>query len=262
MNAAAGELDRKIEALLADPAWLDHPLREALAALWERYLAQLHRLDRIASLSDRFQALVRDRDLTRTEQFEKRLRQVEKMTRISDGYQEMMRELNLQLQQASTHDLLTGLPNRRFLAERLKQEAERSRRSGEPLCVALADVDRFKHVNDSWGHEVGDIALRAVAQAMDRALREGDLCGRWGGEEFLVILPATRLDDAMPAAERILDAVRDVRVEGIPAEHRITISIGVAQWSAQERPEATLARADVALFEAKGNGRDRVMALT
>jgi len=260
MSTADSELDRRIEALLADPAMGDHPLRDALEALWERYLAQVHRLDRIASLSDRFQALVRDRDLTRTEQFEKRLRQIEKITRISDGYQEMMRELNVQLQQASTHDLLTGLPNRRFLAERLKQEAERSRRSGEPLCVALGDVDRFKRINDTWGHEVGDVALREVAQAMDRTVRSADLCGRWGGEEFLVLLPATRLAAAVAIADRVLDAVREVRVEGIPGDYRITISIGVAEWSAEERPEAALARADAALFEAKGNGRDRVMA--
>ena len=253
------DVDALVERLLADPAHLGHPLRDGLSALWEQYLDQLHRLDRLTRLSDRFQSLARRSELTRTQQFEKQLKQLEKVTRISDRYQEMMRELNVQLVQASTHDLLTGLPNRRLLAERLKQEADRSERQEAPLCVALIDVDRFKQVNDTFGHDIGDEVLRAIGQAIKGALRDYDLCGRWGGEEFLLLLPATPLRDAQGVMARVASAVRGVRVAGLPEEYPVRVSIGLTAHHLAERPENAVSRADAALLEAKRAGRDRVV---
>ncbi len=258
---AEDEIDTLIERLLADPAHHGHPLREALALLWEQYLGQVQRLDRIARISDRVQWAERRHELARTAQFEKRLRQLEKMTRISDRYQDMLREANLALQQASTHDALTGLPNRRLLTERLPQEIARCGRQGLPLCVALLDIDHFKQVNDQHGHDAGDRALRAVAQAIADLLREYDMCGRWGGEEFLLLLPGLGLDEATGVAARIFEALRELPIDGLPTDQRISVSMGLTAWHPGERPEDAIARADRALLDAKRSGRSQLKTL-
>jgi diguanylate cyclase (GGDEF)-like protein len=203
--------------------------------------------------------MARHDDLSRTQKFEKHLRQLEKITRISDRYQTMLQDLNAQLVQASTHDLLTGLANRRLLAERLKQEAGRASRQEAPLCLALADLDNFKQINDSWGHDVGDEVLCAVASGIQGALRDYDLCGRWGGEEFLLLLPQTRQQEAAMAMGRVIEAVRALRPPGLPAEHPVRVSIGVTEYAPDERPEDAVSRADAALLQAKREGRDRVV---
>lgn len=260
MTRTAAEIERSVEQLLADDTQPAAALREALAELWDLYVTQVARLDRIAHLSDRYQSAAREEGLARSEQFEKRLNRLEKMTRISDRYQDMMRELNLALQHASSHDLLTELPNRRLLGETLKREAARAARHGTPLSVAIADVDHFKRINDCCGHDVGDEVLRELAAALRHALRESDFCGRWGGEEFLVLLPESGLDQAQGVLERLCAVMRGRRFAGLPAERSITLSIGVAQWDGKERPDAAITRADMALLEAKRNGRDRVLA--
>lgn len=253
------DVDAMVERLLAEPAHAEHPLRAALEALWKQYLLQLDRLERVTRLSDHFQSMARHDDLSRTQKFEKHLRQLEKVTRISDRYQTMLQDLNAQLVQASTHDLLTGLANRRLLAERLKQEAGRASRQAAPLCLALADLDNFKQINDSWGHDVGDEVLCAVARTIQGALRDYDLCGRWGGEEFLLLLPQTRQQDAAEALERVVEAVRALHPPGLPAEHPVRVSIGLTEYVADERPENAVSRADAALLQAKREGRDRVV---
>lgn len=258
MTQAKTDIDELIKRLLAEPAYHGHPLHEGLSLLWEQYLTQLQRLDRIASLSDRMQGTERHRDLARTEQFEKRLRQLEKMTRISDRYQEMMREMNLALERASTHDQLTDLPNRRLLLEQLNLESARSKRLEAPLCVALFDIDYFKQVNDTFGHDVGDQVLRAVADAIRAAVRGCDLCGRWGGEEFLLLLPSTALVEAEPVIERISAALQCLHVEGLPSDFHIGVSVGLTAYHPGEPPEDTISRADATMLDAKRSGRGRV----
>ena len=169
------ELDAWIDGLLADPQFHGHPLHQALARLRQQSLEQLVRLERIARISDGFQSMAREQNLSLSERYHKQLRRLEKVARISDRYQQMMRDLNLALKEASIRDPLTGLPNRRMLLERLREENERSQRHGQSYVLAMLDVDFFKQVNDTWGHDSGDRVLVEIARAMESELREYDL---------------------------------------------------------------------------------------
>jgi two-component system cell cycle response regulator len=134
-------------------------------------------------------------------------------------------------------------------------EVERARRYGHPLAAILFDLDHFKEVNDHFGHAAGDRLLRAMAQEVRRALRPTDLLGRWGGEEFVVLLPETALQSAVDVAERLR-----YLVAGLPWETgSLTASFGVAECTATDNLGALLRRADRALYEAKRLGRNRVV---
>lgn len=162
----------------------------------------------------------------------------------------------------ASRDALTGLANRRAANERLELEAARFARSGAPLSVLMLDLDRFKAVNDRWGHAAGDEVLRALAGALRAELRACDLDARFGGEEFLVLLTDTQLDDAMRAAERIRRRIAALEIDAGEALLRVTVSIGVAQLREGEAVDAAIARADAALYRAKAEGRDRCVAGT
>jgi diguanylate cyclase (GGDEF)-like protein len=157
----------------------------------------------------------------------------------------------------SRTDELTGLPNRRALTTILEQEASRAHRSGLPLSLVLADVDDLKRCNDEHDHACGDNVLTAVGRVLRRALREHDVVGRWGGDEFLFVLPETDLDGALNVAERARVEVADTPFEWHGATLAITLSLGVAT-AAGSHAEAALQRADEALLEAKRRGKDRV----
>lgn len=170
-----------------------------------------------------------------------------------------LRARNEELQTLATQDMLTRLPNRRYLLDRLSAEVARSRRTEHnsgTLTVCLADLDEFKRVNDTLGHAVGDSVLQAVAERMQSALRESDCVGRFGGEEFLVILPDTNLAGGISSAERIRAKLRSAPMDGLPEGWSITATFGVAEHRAGERLEDTLARADAALYRGKHQGRD------
>jgi two-component system, cell cycle response regulator len=174
-------------------------------------------------------------------------------------------QINLKLQQreaqilaASLTEPLTGVGNRRRLEQALAVEASRAERTGGGLCAAMADLDRFKRVNDTFGHEAGDKVLAAFGDVLRRRTREIDIAARFGGEEFVVLMPATKLQDAIAIAERIRAVVAELRIEPLPEP--ITASFGVAERIAGEPGDALLRRADAALYEAKRLGRNRVMA--
>ncbi|MBG6464394.1 biofilm formation regulator diguanylate cyclase SiaD [Pseudomonas aeruginosa] len=215
------------------------------------------RQERIARISDGFQSMAREQNLSLSERYHKQLRRLEKVARISDRYQQMMRDLNLALKEASIRDPLTGLPNRRMLLERLREENERSQRHGQSYVLAMLDVDFFKQVNDTWGHDSGDRVLVEIARAMESELREYDLCGRWGGEEFLLLLPQTRLQDAGPVLERVRDSVRTLAVRVGTEALSVTASVGVTEHRIGETYSQTVNRADAALLDAKRSGRDK-----
>ncbi len=257
--ASKSDLEARIRELLADPQAEGSPMRESLALLWLQYQELVRRIERIARVSDAYQSIALKREATLSERLDKQLRQLEKVARISDRYQQMMRDLNIALKEASTHDALTGLANRRLLVERLKEETERCRRYARTFSIVMVDVDHFKDVNDHYGHELGDRALSEIARTMDAELREQDLCGRWGGEEFLVLLPETALSEAQAVVERIRLSVRELVVRADTEQLHITVSIGVAQHHSGENYSNTVNRADKALFEAKRSGRDRVV---
>lgn len=155
-------------------------------------------------------------------------------------------------------DYLTRCLNRATLERRLTLEAERTRRTGEPLACVFFDLDHFKTVNDRFGHQVGDTALVHVVRVVQGVLRKIDTLGRFGGEEFLVLLPGTDATGGREAAERMRIALEatPLQVEGAPVT--LTASFGVALLGAGESTDSLLHRADVAMYQAKRNGRNRV----
>ena len=164
-----------------------------------------------------------------------------------------------ELRESAFTDELTGVGNRRHFLELARHEARRARRSGEPLSTAMLDADNFKKVNDNFGHQVGDEVLRMVARICSENLREADILGRYGGEEFAILLPETDVMAAKDVAERIRKAVAAEVIEAEDGLVRITVSIGVAAGTGKDvEVETLLERADAALYAAKRNGRDRV----
>jgi len=149
-------------------------------------------------------------------------------------------------------DAVTGLFNRRYLLRQISAQVNTARRHGLPLTLLLIDLDNFKEVNDTRGHAAGDAALRAVARLLEERLRESDVAGRWGGDEFLVLLPGAQAADGERVAQELVEAVR--ALESFP---ELTLSIGSATWE-DDDPAGLVARADQAMYEVKRNGRDAV----
>lgn len=251
-------LAERIAALLADPQHRDDPLHAPLAELLAAFTEQLNQMDRIARIADRYQAAERQRGERFAHSYRDQVRRLEKIVRISDRYQDMMRDLNERLQWLSSRDALTGLPNRRFALQRLEEEHARAQRSGRPFSVVLADIDDFKAVNDTLGHEAGDQALASVATTLAASVRDYDLCARWGGEEFLVLLPDTAPVPARESAERLRESIAATPVTVGTCERRITVSLGVGTYTGDEPLKVLLKRVDDALYAAKRGGRNRV----
>jgi diguanylate cyclase (GGDEF)-like protein len=164
-------------------------------------------------------------------------------------------------------DVLTGWHNRRYLNARVPEEVARARRLKSPLSLLMFDLDFFKKVNDQYGHLSGDAALRHVARRAQKQVRSSDVAARFGGEEFVIVLPDTDLSDARLLGERICDSVRSAPVPIEDEQHiDLTVSIGVARLDDSDGKDADtaatrlLARADEALFAAKSAGRNRVVA--
>lgn len=167
--------------------------------------------------------------------------------------------LESELRRLATTDSLTGLPNRRHFLELAQSERQRAVRHGHELSLLMVDVDYFKSINDTYGHGVGDEVLRALAGMISDSLREEELVGRLGGEEFAVLLPETGLEGALDAAGRLRERVSRAPVATGQGDLDVTVSIGVSNWrEAEETVESLLIRADEALYAAKNEGRDRV----
>lgn len=162
-------------------------------------------------------------------------------------------------QAIAVRDDLTGTYNRRYLMSALHKEKSRSDRGGEPFSVCLIDVDHFKRVNDTKGHLAGDQVLRNLTLAVQPDVRTTDYFGRFGGEEFLLILSETSLNGACTYAERLREKIEKLQFNDIDTTLRITISIGVTQYRPREEISTTLNRADMALYDAKDRGRNRVV---
>jgi diguanylate cyclase (GGDEF)-like protein len=154
-------------------------------------------------------------------------------------------------------DGLTGLANRRAAADALHAEAARAQRLETPLSVVLADLDGFKEVNDVHGHAVGDEVLRVFADVLRETLRESDVAVRWGGEEFLLLLPGADEEGAAQLADRVRIALAEREIEGAP-DLRVTASFGVAEYEGQSNTEQLVDAADAALYRAKRAGKNRV----
>jgi two-component system cell cycle response regulator len=169
-------------------------------------------------------------------------------------------ELQDSLRFAATHDFLTRLLNRGEILASLKREISRSEREGKPTVIILADLDHFKQVNDSCGHVTGDAVLKEVSQRLQSDLRDYDLVGRYGGEEFLLILPNCPLATGIRRADEIRCLVSERPIAAASASIPVTVSMGVTVTDVNRTAtiESLLQQADIALYRAKNNGRNRV----
>ena len=180
--------------------------------------------------------------------------------RLSDTNRELRRAFD-HIEALAVRDELTGAYNRRFLMETLARERSRAERQAEAFAVCLVDIDHFKSVNDTFGHAAGYAVLKHFAALAPRGLRGIDTFGRYGGEEFLLVLPGTGQEGALAVAERLRAAVESAAFPGVPPERRVTVTAGVAIHRKGEEVAALLARADEALYQGKRSGRNRVVAL-
>lgn len=167
-----------------------------------------------------------------------------------------LREAKSRIEAISRTDSLTGLANRGFFMERLQESISLADRHKQELCLLMADLDHFRRVNETHGHDAGDRVLQAFSAILSRSCRKEDLAARGGGEEFLVLLPMTNEEDALRMAVRISASMRllDVLEQGAP----VTVSVGVASHHHGDSPDQVLGRVDQALLRAKEQGRDRV----
>lgn len=176
-----------------------------------------------------------------------------------------LRQRNLELGEAMEQirelvnvDALTGVYNRRRLFEVISEECNRYSRMPGSFSICLMDIDHFKTVNDTYGHQAGDAILQAVARSVTEGLRAIDCFGRYGGEEFLLVLPQTPLEGARIKAERVREAIEALAFPDIGGGFRVTVSTGVAEYHREESTDDTLLRADQALYAAKADGRNNV----
>jgi len=199
----------------------------------------------------------------------------EKYDKLLDDFQQLeaelkkarrtieIKEIELKAVLAQSHeisnsDVLTFLPNRRKIIGDLQAEVIRAARYGSPLSISLVDIDHFKNVNDNYGHLTGDETLRTIAARLRDQIRHPDTIGRYGGEEFLIVLPNSDSKDATEQAARLCQQIRDLKIDTEKHQFTVTISVGVAQFrNGQENWEQFLSRADDALYQAKENGRDQ-----
>jgi diguanylate cyclase (GGDEF)-like protein/PAS domain S-box-containing protein len=198
------------------------------------------------------------RDITERKQVEKRLRYV------NDRLQTQLIEIGIlqsKLREQAIRDPLTNLFNRRYLEETLERELSRAAREGYSVCVIMIDLDHFKRVNDTYGHEAGDEVLKSLAITLSEQCRRGDFACRYGGEEFVVVMPNINMDTAYERAESIRQALNSLRV---PYKHNnlaITISMGIACYPSNgDSREAILRAADRAMYGAKEAGRDHILS--
>jgi len=179
--------------------------------------------------------------------------------RLEQQRTELRRALQ-HIQALATCDELTGLTNRRAAMERMQQELAVRKRMEPLMSVALIDLDHFKRINDTHGHAAGDAVLRRFADCARATVRVGDTMARWGGEEFLLVMPATSAADAMRAMERLREQLRQQRFDDIAAGLQLSFSAGVAECLGPGDLEAAIERADHAMYQAKHGGRDRAVA--
>ena len=221
------ELER-LQGILASEEWQGHPLREEYTRLSTDY--------------------------------QKLGRRLYKISRISDGFQAQMKEFNVALGRVSRTDALTGLANRRGLLERLDQYGADAV-EGPGFAVAMIDVDNFKRINDSFGHAAGDSVLRSLAALLAATVPDSGMVGRWGGEEFLLVLDGKHSADIAAVCEIVRAETEAMHIASSGHSIRVTVSIGIAAHERELSFEDTLRDADRALYAAKACGRNRVISL-
>lgn len=181
------------------------------------------------------------------------------MVSLSGLYYRLVTSNQKKLKEMATTDPLTGLHNRRSLQQIAFREIEDHKRSGIGLSLLLCDLDKFKQVNDEYGHQAGDQVLKGFSSLVSQAIRVGDFAARWGGEEFLLLLPSTVADDAMVVAERIRKEFEMTPMVDGFSELKVTVTIGISEFNPEDTFDQFLARADEALYKGKALGRNQVV---
>ena len=193
-----------------------------------------------------------------TQQYHRLERRLNKVARIGDMMQSQIMELNQKLEQKASSDALTGLLNRAGAYQRINAVASYLFREQQPFALLLIDLDYFKQINDSFGHQTGDRILKELAAELQRNLRGYDCCARWGGEEFLVVLPDSSKESMLSVAQKILQGIRQLKM---PAEwtQNLTASIGCYLCLEPEAIDDSIRKADLAMYQAKAQGRNQLV---
>jgi diguanylate cyclase (GGDEF)-like protein len=169
--------------------------------------------------------------------------------------------LQSKLREQAIRDPLTNLFNRRYLEETLERELSRAARENYPICLIMMDIDHFKRVNDTYGHEAGDLVLKAISEALSEHSRRGDFACRFGGEEFVVVMPNMNLETAYERAEHLRQSLNLLRVPYEYYSLSVTISMGIACYPENGQTRETILRAaDQAMYGAKEAGRDHILS--
>ncbi|TCS35593.1 diguanylate cyclase (GGDEF)-like protein [Paucimonas lemoignei] len=177
----------------------------------------------------------------------------------SRSQNELLR-LSAQLDHLSQTDVLTGLPNRRFMLDRLEEENSRNLRHQRPYAILYGDVDDFKLINDTYGHQAGDEALHLIGQTLRNNLRQHDLVCRWGGEEFLVLLPEATPELAKEVADKLCKSITAIEFRPAGIMHRLTMSFGLHHVAGHGNINSFIQQADQKLYRAKQSGKNRAVA--
>jgi diguanylate cyclase (GGDEF)-like protein len=222
--SGSSEVDR-FEQIIADRRFADNILLSELTQLHERSKHLEHRAEKLAAENEQL----------RTELVN------------------MVRSLDL----ASRIDGMTGLANRRDIMEKIDRETTRSQRHQHPFTIILINVDKFKQVNDTYGYNAGDDVLVEVSRVLRGCVRNEDICGRWGGEEFLLLLPETSAEDSLPVANKVLESISMTEFKANKPGIRITVSVGICEHDPTQTIHECISKANKALILAKQGGRNR-----
>lgn len=257
------------EDLQETSAKLESFVSEILGQLFQTRSDQSNYCDKMASFSgdlaaapatDQLADLVKN-VLTETKDIVRKSQQLEERLSESSGEIVALRRNLEQVREEALTDSLTGIGNRRFLDIRLRDQVMDAMESGEPFCLALADIDHFKKFNDSFGHRIGDEVLRLAARVLKDNVKGQDTPARYGGEEFCILLPWTKLEDAVKLSDNIRQTLstRSLTNKKTGRSYgRITMSLGVSLYRPGEPIDEFVNRADEALYRAKRDGRNRV----
>jgi len=202
-----------------------------------------------------------DTETRRASEAEKARRRLADQVVAMKKESEQLREKLAEAQSRASRDALTNLPNRIAYSERIETERARLQRSGTPLTLAVLDIDHFKIINDTWGHQAGDRVLKHLARELGGQIRASDFFARIGGEEFVLILPETTLAGARVVVEKLREHIARCRFKYKDAPINVTVSCGLAEFDAGESADAAFARADAGLYAAKAAGRNRCEAV-
>jgi diguanylate cyclase (GGDEF)-like protein len=204
-------------------------------------------LDEFTQLSDCYKAL---------------RQQVIKLSSENDQLKTQLVNMVRSLDLASRVDGMTGLANRRDIMEKIDREATRSQRHGRPFTILLVNVDDFKKVNDTYGYNSGDDVLVEIARVLMSCIRNEDICARWGGEEFVILLPETSSENSLPVANKVLEAMCMTEFKANKPGIHITVSIGICEHNPSQTVHECITRLNQALLHAKQGGKNRYIVAT